>query len=221
MRLLLFAVLLPFSAWAQVATDDHALDSLPASPPVTKPAPASPAAKAHAGSSTRPAHAAKHPVRPTPARSPGQVRMPVAPPAYPVLAPPPFVIPAHAAPPPPPVPVRADAPGNATPIAGGIRITFGAGVSDLNPGTLASIRTVAAQAIANPAETIGITAWAPGAADDPSTPRRLSLERALAVRAVLINAGMASERIRALAKGPTDASGGALNRADLLISVPK
>ncbi len=147
--------------------------------------------------------------------------MPVSPPANPVLLPPPFVMPAHSPPPPPPVPVRADAPGEARPIAGGTRITFGADTSDLNPGTLASIRTVAAQAIANPTEIVAITAWAPGTPDDPSTSRRLSLERALAIRAVLINAGMASERIRAVAKGPTDLAGGSPDRADVLVSTSK
>ncbi len=147
--------------------------------------------------------------------------MPAAPPAHPVLAPPPFVMPAHAPPPPPPVPVRADAPGVAAPLPGGLRVTFGPGSSDLNPGTLAAIRAVAAGAIANPAQVVAITAWAPGTADDPSTPRRLSLERALAVRAVLINAGMVSERIRALAKGAADAAGGPSDRADVSVSVPK
>lgn len=203
-------LLLTLPAMAQVATDEHALDSLPpaASPPQTRP---SAPAKSPAKPARRPAHA-----RATSARRLPAVAMPAVPPANPVIAPPPFVMPAHPPPPPPPVPVKTDAVGVATAIAGGIRITFGPGSSDLNPATLASIRAVATRAIANPALVLAVTAWAPGSADDPSTPRRLSLDRALAVRAVLINAGVVSERIRTVAKGMSDFGDGIADRADLL-----
>ncbi len=218
MRPLLMSVLLllPLAAYGQVATDDHALDSLPASQPV-KPAPAAPAKPAaRSRSANRPGHPASPHAKPAPARTMGQVRMPAAPPANPVLAPPPFVMPAHAPPPPPTVPMRADAVGGAAAIAGGLRLTFGAGSAELNEAMVAAIRTVATQAVANPAVTLAVTAWAPGTADDPSTPRRVSLDRALAVRAVLINAGIASERIRTVARGTTELGGGPADRADLL-----
>jgi outer membrane protein OmpA-like peptidoglycan-associated protein len=147
--------------------------------------------------------------------------LPAAPPANPVIAPPPIVLPAHPAAPPPPVPVRDDARGAAVPIPGGIRLTFGANSADLNPATLAALRGIAAAALANPAMIITITAWAPGTADDPSTPRRLSLDRALAARAVLINAGIVSSRIRALAKGMNDIGKEEPDRADILEVLPK
>jgi outer membrane protein OmpA-like peptidoglycan-associated protein len=213
MRRFLYALclLIPSVATAQVATDDRALDQLPAAAktkPAAKPAPAS-----------HPAHA-RHPTRPKVAQPAHPalktVTMPALPPANPVLAPPPFVMPAHAPPPPPPVPFRADAPGAATAMPGGTRIGFGAGVSDLNSATIAAIQAIATRAIAAPAMVISITAWAPGTADDPSTPRRLSLERALAVRAVLIKAGLASDRIRTVAKGMSDSGNGPFDRADVL-----
>jgi outer membrane protein OmpA-like peptidoglycan-associated protein len=210
----LLLILSATTAAAQVATDDHALDALPPAPAPAKPQaqPAHPAA---------PAHAKRHgrPVPPAPAavgkRLPA-VAMPAAPPANPVIAPPPFVMPAHPPPPKPPVPVLATAVGVASAIKGGTRITFGPGSSDLNPATVASIRAEAARAASDPAMIVAITAWAPGTADDPSTPRRLSLDRALAVRAVLINAGIASERIRAVAKGMADYGDGIADRADML-----
>ena len=223
MRLLFaLSLLLPLSAQAQVSTDDQSLGALkPNAPAAPGPAPSAPAArpKAKPAARPKPAHTVARPgARQTkPAvRQLGTVRMPAAPPANPVLAPPPFVMPAHAPPPPPPVPVRDDAGGVASAIPGGLRVTFGAGGSDLNPATLAAIRGAAGQAMANPATIISITAWAPGVADDPSTPRRLSLDRALAVRAVLINAGIASERIRAVAKGMADMADGPPDRADVL-----
>ena len=46
-----------------------------------------------------------------------------------------------------------------------------------------------------------MNAWSAGTPDDPSTPRRLSLARALAVRAVLISEGVASPRIYVRALG--------------------
>jgi hypothetical protein len=152
------------------------------------------------------------------AKAPPQV--PLAPPANPVIAPPPIVLPVHPPPPPPPIPVRKDAPGAATPIPEGIRITFGAAISDLNPATLAAIRALAAEAQANPNVVIGVTAWAPGSPDDPSTPRRLSLDRALAARAVLINAGIVSERIRTIAKGMIDIGTAPADRVDIVKIAP-
>ena len=238
--ILILPILLPMVAHAQVATDDHALDALTPPPPkpaatkpgATQPNPTKPGDTKHvppkAGSAKpKPAPSSAHPAKgksatahpkapPRPTR-PGNVTMPVVPPANPVLAPPPFVMPAHKPPPPPPVPVRADAPGAATDITGGTRVTFGPGVSDLNPATLAAAKAIATRASADPALIITITAWAPGTADDPSTPRRLSLDRALAVRAVLINAGVVSERIRAVAKGMSDFGNGPTDRADIVL----
>ena len=200
----LLLLLLATPALAQVSTDDKALDQL-APAPATQPAkPATP--RAVPRKRTAPAAA-----RLTPPR------MPAAPPLHPVIQPPAFTMPAHPPAPPPPVSVVAGAPGVATPIQGGTRITFGAGGSDLNPMTLAAVQAIAARAIANPAIIIDVTAWAPGTADDPSTARRLSLDRALAARAVMIQAGVVSDRIRTVARGSLDTGTVPADRADVVV----
>jgi outer membrane protein OmpA-like peptidoglycan-associated protein len=215
----LVALMLPAAAMAQVSTDDHALDSLKSTPAPPPPAPAvvqKPKPRVRRAARTE-AHKTTTAV--TPARKPSPP-LPAAPPLNPVILPPPFVMPAHKPPPPPPVPVRADATGAALALPGNIeRITFGPGSSDLNPGTMEAIRQIAAAAIANPALMISVTAWAAGNNDDPSTPRRVSLDRALAARAVLINAGVISERIHAVAKGFADPGAGPIDRVDIATSV--
>ena len=68
-------------------------------------------------------------------------------------------------------------------------------------------------------ETFNVTALAAGSGDDMSAPRRLSLARGLAVRALLINEGVASTRIyvRALG-GNAEAIGSApADRTDIMI----
>ena len=206
-------------AVAQVSTDDKALDQL-------SPAPAKQAAKPPAPGKTppatgrsqrRPAHGAS----PSPAG--GRLtapKMPVAPPVHPVILPPTFAMPAHPPPPPPPIPVLADAIGGTIPIAGGGRITFGTGASDLNPVTLAAVQAVARRAVADPTLVVEITAWAPGTVDDPSSARRLSLDRALAVRAVMIHEGVLSDRIRAVAKGSLEIGPWPADRADFVAEPP-
>ena len=60
------------------------------------------------------------------------------------------------------------------------------------------------------ATTFNVLAYAPGKADDPSTARRISLSRAMAVRSALVADGVPSARIfvRALGEqfgdGPPD-----------------
>ncbi len=200
------------AAFGQVSTDDKALDQL-APAPAAKPAPKASAPATASRTRKRPAPHASPPV----GKRLTAPNMPVAPPANPVLLPPTFTMPAHPPPPPPPVPVLPDAAGVALPLAGGGRITFGAGASDLNPATLAAVQAFARQVAANPALIVDVAAWAPGTADDPSTARRLSLDRALAVRAVLIHEGVLSDRIRAMAKGSLDIGAGPADRADFAV----
>ena len=64
------------------------------------------------------------------------------------------------------------------------------------------------------AQPVQVTAFAAGSPEDPSTPRRLSLARALAARAVLINEGIASTRIYVRALGSA-AGDGPADRVDL------
>ena len=144
---------------------------------------------------------------------PGAPVIPTAPP--PAAGIPPAVpAPTHPVAPPSPVPVANSATGETAPIAGGVRITFGAGSADLNPTTFAALQSFA-RLVKDQPVGIDVIATAAGSADDPSTPRRISLSRALAARAVLINDGIASTRIypRALGANPGD---GPPDRVDLV-----
>ncbi len=211
MRTLPFLLLVPALALAQVTTNDNALNALA---PAAKPQTATPAHRA-----TRHTRAKPHAAPAKPALVPPPVA--AAPPPNPVIQPAPFIMPAHPPPPPPPVPVKRDAAGTATPLAAnGLRITFGPNSADLNPATEAALRQVASQALAHPEMEIFITAWAPGTPDDPSTPRRLSLDRALAARAVLLRAGLVSDRIHAIAKGFNDIGTAPPDRLDVTEILP-
>ena len=123
------------------------------------------------------------------------------------MLPPVVEVPHAAPPPPPPVPVLPDAVGEASPIPGGVRLTFGEGKADLNPATDGALLKIAGQVKGDPAVDVNVLAYATGNPDDPSTPRRLSLSRALAARAVLISEGIVSTRIYVRALGTTPSDG--------------
>ena len=205
---------------AQVTVNPGALELLPAPKPQTPPRPP---ARPPARPATRPAAPNTTPTATTPTTTtptatatpptPAALIGPPAPPPKPPVLP--TVPPAIAAlPPPVPVPpprpqpapviaVAPDAPGTASPVPGGLRITFGPDRQDLNPITEAALRSFAKTLHADPATTVNIYAYAQGVAEDPSTPRRLALARALTARGVLINEGIASTRIYPRALGPT------------------
>jgi outer membrane protein OmpA-like peptidoglycan-associated protein len=185
-----------------------------------KPAP-SEAVKTEQPNAAKPAATNHAPVPPPGPRS--MVRQPpVVPPAPPPvvrlapLEPPP---PAHPAPPLQPAPVVAGAAGEALPIPDGLRLTFGSGSTDLNPETQAALQKLAHEAAAKPDVTVTVTAYAAGAPDDPSTPRRLSLSRALSARTVLVSQGISSTHIYLRALGP-DAGGGPPDRVDVMVTGP-
>lgn len=209
---------LPVPALAQVTTDDQALKALQ---------PAAPAKPSSAPSKPPPAAPSMHhPVhRATPRRAPPPKaplpQVPAAPPPNPVIVPPPQVLPQHQKEIPPPVPVKKDAAGTVTPIGGGQRLTFGPGSADVNDATYGALTRFAESAKAHPDQDIDITAWAPGTPEDPSTPRRLSLDRALAARAVLIQQGIPSERIHAVANGFLDIGSGPADRLDITMAPPR
>lgn len=227
-------LMLPWSgaARAQVTTNDKALEALqppapakpapaapgteppaPATPPAAaKPAPPKPAAAHHAPRKAAPAHAATKTPLP---------KVPLAPPPNPVIAPPPPELPQHAREIPPPVPVKSGAIGTVTKIDGGARLTFGPGSSDLNDATHAALIEIAGAARADKQLIVTITAWAPGTEEDPSTPRRLSLDRALAARAVLIHEGVESERVQAVARGFEGIGGANPDRIDIVAAHPR
>ncbi len=193
-RLTLLLALAACPAAAQVNVDRRAFDPLQPQPeqngdkPAQKPA-ARPAA--------RPQNRTQVPVPPAPPAPPpiarpGPPTVPTAPPPPPVV-PPPIAVPARPPIAPGPVAVAPDAPGTAAVIAGGIRATFGAGRSDMNPEVEKALRAFARTAPAG--STLTVIATAAGAPDDPSTPRRLSLSRGLAVRSLAIAEGVVSTRI--------------------------
>lgn len=144
--------------------------------------------------------------------------VPTAPPPPPTL-PPPIVVPVRPMAPPEPAAVVADAVGEVMPQKDGLRVTFGPGSADLNPRTDAAVRTLARGAPPFAGTSFTIVAVAPGSEDDPSTPRRLSLSRALALRSVLITEGVASARIyvKAMGANPQALAGGPPDRADITI----
>jgi outer membrane protein OmpA-like peptidoglycan-associated protein len=111
---------------------------------------------------------------------------------------------------PPPPPVSDKAATSAAPTATGLRLTFAAGESDLSPDSRASIKQLTQAAPPTDTTTFNVLAYAPGRTDDPSTARRISLSRAMAVRTALVADGVPSARIfvRALGEqfgdGPPD-----------------
>ncbi len=191
---------------AQPGVNSNALNALKPTPARPRAAPQRPPVRP----SPRP-NAAK----PTPAAVPVPPKPPVVPVAPPAIAaiPPAVAVPVQRPPDPPPVVVAADAPGEAFPEPGGVRATFGATRADLNATTEAAIRSFA-RPLRSTEQAINVLAYAAGSADDPSTPRRLSLARALAARAVLINEGIPSTRIYVRALGSAGGDGPA-DRVDL------
>ncbi len=205
------------AAQAQPAVNSGALDALkPEGAPAARP---HPAPTRHA---PRPSSTAPRPRTPAPA-APAAVPVPPKPPVVPTVPPaiaaiPPAVaVPVQRPPEPPPVVVAADAPGDASPVPGGVRVTFGSGRADLNATTEAAIRSFA-RPLRDTGQAVNVLAYAAGSNDDPSTPRRLSLARALAARAVLINEGIASIRIYVRALGPN--GDGPPDRVDLSTNAP-
>ena len=232
-RTLALLCFVPAAVLAQVSVDTGALDHLSPAAPAAKPD-SKPAARAHHPVHHHPAHehraekpktskpetgkpetpatvapAEKPPGAPKPPRysRPNEpvTLAPTSPPAA-VLAPPPPLPPVKPLPP-PAIPVAPDATGEATTIPGGVRITFAPGKADLNPATEAALRALGKTIAADPTAVVNVYAYAAGTTDDPSTPRRVSLSRALAARAVLMSEGIASTRIYPRALGNTPSAG--------------
>ena len=219
MRIVPLLCLLPLPALAQVTTDTSALDALkPAAPSAAPSAPAAgpPTPPHHAA----PRHATVHKSPPHVATAAVQPSVPAAPPPNPVIVPPPPVLPQHPREVPPPPEVDPNAAGTATKIPNGARITFAPGSAALNVQTNFVLLLIANQARHDNLLQVTLTAWAPGTDADPSTPRRLALDRVLAARAVLIRAGIESERIHAIAKGYLDIGSGPPDRLDIVAAHP-
>ena len=230
--LMLFAL----PAHAQVTVDMNALDQLKKAPPgssatskpAPKPVPAKPKAAKPQAAKPAPTDAkptdAKHEDAGSAAagnpsaagKAPPGFTAPL--PALPAGSPPNVVL----APVPPPVapngkPAGKDAPpavlpdaaGTGTEIPSGLRITFGNGQGELSPASEQALKALVRRVPASETVSYNVLAYAPGTPEDPSTPRRLSLSRALAVRSVLMDAGVPSTRIYVRALGAGTAPSGA------------
>jgi outer membrane protein OmpA-like peptidoglycan-associated protein len=147
---------------------------------------------------------------------PPAATLPVAPPAVASIAPiQPPAPPANASPPPAP-PIAATAATTAAATPAGVRLSFAANQSDLSPGSADSIKQMVQTAPTGDATTFNVLAYASGDPDDPSAARRLSLARAIAVRAVLMADGVPSSRIYLRALGSEPGQGPA-DRVDLSV----
>lgn len=128
------------------------------------------------------------------------------------------------APPPPTRTASATPPPKTTPTAAtGLRkqtmIPFAAGASSLAAADVNAIHTLAASlnsAVANSAAHIQLYAYGGARGDKSSDSRRLSLKRGLAVRELLIEDGVPSEKIDVHAMGGAD-DGGATDRVDVFV----
>jgi outer membrane protein OmpA-like peptidoglycan-associated protein len=83
-------------------------------------------------------------------------------------------------------------------------VTFGTGQSDLSPASAAAIQNLVKTAPSNDSTSFNVVAYAAGTPEDPSTARRLSLARALAVRSALMANGIGSSRIYVKALGASE-----------------
>ena len=197
--------------FAQVTVDLHALQALPDHRTASRPPrPASPSGPAVAAARA-PVVAA--PVVAAPAPASPQAPRPALPEGVPdtaSIAPITPQPPSPEAQPPAPPPVSAKAATAAAPTTTGLRLTFAPGESNLSPESSASIKQLTAAGPLGDLTTFNVMAYAPGKADDPSTARRISLSRAMAVRSALVADGVPSARIfvRALGEqfgdGPPD-----------------
>jgi outer membrane protein OmpA-like peptidoglycan-associated protein len=143
-----------------------------------------------------------------PATSAPPAKPPPLPQSVPTVASiPPVAPPAEATAPPPPPPISESATTKAEPASQGLRLLFGAGSADLSPDSAASLKQLAGSAPQSDATSFNVAAYAPGNRDDPSTARRLSLARAMAVRSALVTSGVPSARIYVRALGEAFGAG--------------
>ena len=160
------------------------------------------------------------PMPPPPMLPPPMLPPPVLPPPVlpPPMLPPPLAVTTRPAAPPGTVTITADAPGGIAVLAGGLRVTFGGGRADMTQATSDAIRTLARSS--GKTANFNVTGLAAANGDDVSAPRRLALSRGLAIRALLINEGIASTRIyvRALGNNAEAIGTAPADRTDIVVS---
>ena len=180
-------------------------------PATASAAPSTPSPSAAAPSAPSSSAAAAVPPNPSPAKAsaatPAQrPSLPEAVPDTASITPIAPVTPPPGSPPPPPPPVSEKAATAAAPTSSGLRLTFAPGESDLSPDSSASIKQLTVGPLGD-LTTFNVMAYAPGKPDDPSTARRISLSRAMAVRSALVADGVPSARIFVRALGEQYGSG--------------
>ncbi|MGH6967942.1 MAG: OmpA family protein [Stellaceae bacterium] len=95
-------------------------------------------------------------------------------------------------------------------------IRFAPGAAELQGDAPSVLNTLAQTLKATPDERVALVAYASGDADQAIEARRVSLARAVAVRAYLIQHGVASTRIDVRALGNRVTDGGSADRVDLV-----
>jgi len=114
---------------------------------------------------------------------------------------------------PPPVQMAA-----ATTVGAGLSaVKFNAGATDLARGPQPTLDAVASRLLGNDNLRVQVIAHATGSADDAMEARRVSLARAVAVRAYLIDKGVRSLRIDVRALGNRSDGGPVVDQVDLLV----
>lgn len=196
-----------------------------APPPAAVPVGASPDAPAI------PASAPPVPLTPEPAPSP-QMPQTAAKPQAPKPDPGPPPVPAEPppapkvaaiAPPPPPAPAPVATPAVAVPApvatAKGVRLLFLPDSSDVPTTARPALDGVVKQLQGQPDRRVLITAYAAGTPETASQSRRLSLNRALAVRSFLAESGVSTARVDVRALG-SQVGDGPADRVDLDLITP-
>ncbi len=171
----------------------------------TAPTPTRGAAKPKPTGKSAPAPATGTATKSTP--SPPAIQA-AAPPKLPIRAPDPA--PATAKTPPPLLVAKPPEP---------VWLTFDSEKADIKPDAAAAITALVRAIPVHETASVNVAAYAAGRFDDPSTARRLSLSRGMAVRAALIDGGIPSTQIYVRALGAAAPDGGAADR--VLLSVAR
>lgn len=200
----------------------------PAPPPAVAPVTATVPPTAAPDAPAIPASAPPMPLTPDPAPLPQTAAKPQTPkpdsgpPPVPA-EPPPAPKVAAAAPPPPPVPPPVATPAVAVPApvatAKGVRLLFLPDSADVPTTARPALDGVVKQLQSQPDRRVLITAYAAGTPETASQSRRLSLNRALAVRSFLAESGVSTARVDVRALGSQTGDGPA-DRVDLDLMTP-
>jgi outer membrane protein OmpA-like peptidoglycan-associated protein len=95
------------------------------------------------------------------------------------------------------------------------QIIFGETDTEIPPAMESNLGGIAKQLVDNPRSTVSVIAYASGGKGQASNARRISLSRALAVRAYLIDQGANSLQINVQAMG--NKTKGQIERADIFL----